>query len=323
MIKWGIIGPGAISEKFAEAIEGTDGSKITAVCSRSMERARSFAETNDVEETFDNVLTFAKEADVDVVYIATPHPFHVDSAVPCLNAGKAVLCEKPIAINADQARTMVEAARANNVFLMEAMWTRFVPAVRQVMAWIEAGEIGEITAFNGLLGFGGGSNKEGRLLNPALGGGALLDIGIYPVSFAHHILGSVTEATGTPHWGETGVDVDYELSLTHANGMKSTISTFDTAEHPNKYTITGSQGVISFGDPLGPTAVTLHVDGYAAQIVELPHRIKGFEYEIEAVCACLEAGEKEQPLMPLDESVAIMEVLDGIRRQWNYSYPCE
>ena len=180
-IRWGILGPGSIAHKFAVGLQAIPAGELVAVGSRDQQRADAFADQYGAPNRHASYEALSTDPDIDAVYVATPHPFHQDNAILCLEAGKAVLCEKPFTINAAEAEAVV--ARANGVFLMEAMWSRYLPIMVQVRQWLDAGAIGEPLMVSADFGFRAGVNPAGRLFNPALGGGALLDIGIYVVSF--------------------------------------------------------------------------------------------------------------------------------------------
>ena len=258
------------------------------------------------------------------MYVATPHPFHKDNSILCLKAGKAVLCEKPFTINAAEAEAVVACARANGVFLMEAMWSRYLPIMVQVRQWLDAGAIGEPLMVSADFGFRAGVNPDGRLFNLALGGGALLDIGIYVVSFAAMVLGSQpAQIAAAAHLGETGVDEQTGIVLRYSGGAIANLSCAIRASTSHEARIVGSEGTIVI-DPSwwkGESA-TLKA-GDREERVELPLEGNGYNYEAQEVARCLGEGLTESEVMSLDETVALMRILDEIRAQIGLKYPME
>lgn len=322
--RWGILGPGSIAKKFAAGLEALPDAELAAVGSRDAGRAAAFAEAFGGARSHGSYEALVADPEVDAIYVATPHPFHAEHSVLCLEAGKPVLCEKPFTVNASQARTAVEAARRCDVFMMEAMWTRFLPVMAQVRAWLDEGAIGEILMVSADFGFRAGVNPEGRLFKPALGGGALLDVGIYPLSFATMVLGAdPVEVRGTAHIGSTGVDEITAMTLRYADGQVATLSTAIRANTPKEARIVGSEGTIYVDAPFFVSeGATLKAGEREERFVE-PLVGNGYNYEAAAVAEALGRGEREHPLMPLDESVALMGIMDELRAQWGLKYPME
>ncbi|MCY3667117.1 MAG: Gfo/Idh/MocA family oxidoreductase, partial [Gemmatimonadetes bacterium] len=258
------------------------------------------------------------------VYVATPHPFHKDNSILCLEAGKAVLCEKPFTINAAEAEAVVACARANGTFLMEAMWSRYLPIMVQVRQWLDTGAIGEPLMVSADFGFRAGVNPDGRLFNLALGGGALLDIGIYVVSFAAMVLGSQpAQIAAAAHLGETGVDEQTGIVLRYSSGAIANLSCAIRASTSHEARIVGIEGTIVI-DPSwwkGESA-TLKA-GEREERIELPLAGNGYNYEAQEVARCLGEGLTESAVMSLDETVALMRILDEIRAQIGLKYPME
>ncbi|MFP4376557.1 MAG: Gfo/Idh/MocA family protein [Spirochaetales bacterium] len=321
---WGILAPGRIAEKFAEGLRGTDTGKLYAVGSRSEERAKKFAERFRAEVSYGSYEELVSDPNVHAIYVANPHNYHKEAALLCLEHGKPVLCEKPIAVNAHDAKEMVDASHAHDVFFMEAMWTRFMPAMQQARAWIDAGRIGEVRRVDAHFGFRSGWDPEARLLNPNLAGGALLDVGIYVVSFAYWMTRLDPVAiTGQAHVGETGVDEQSAALLRYNDGAIATLSCAVRTATNNRAAVFGTEGWIEFDAPFFvSTKATLHV-GDETIVFEQPFAQNGYEYEAIEVARCLAAGKKESLILPRDESVRIMKTLDELRRQWNLVYPFE
>ncbi|MBC7765125.1 MAG: Gfo/Idh/MocA family oxidoreductase, partial [Hyphomonadaceae bacterium] len=244
-IRWGIVGTGAIAKKFASAIKQVDGAELVAVASRSQTSADTFACEFDVPQTYASYEAMANDSTVDVVYIATPHPYHCENTQLFLNAKKAVLCEKPFAMNAKQAQEMIACARKNNVFLMEAMWTRTIPENMAVRALLEQGVIGEVKSLQASFGFRAQWQPEGRLFNKALGGGALLDVGIYVVSYASMIFGKPPDTiSGFAQIGTTGVDEQNAMIFGYNSGQMATLLSAVRSELDNQAVIYGEKGKI-------------------------------------------------------------------------------
>ncbi|MEM7737826.1 MAG: Gfo/Idh/MocA family oxidoreductase, partial [Deinococcota bacterium] len=273
------------------------------------------------------------DPDVDAIYIGTPHPMHADNAIMCLEAGKAVLCEKSFAVNASQARRMVDTARAKGCFLMEAMWTRFLPHMQELRKQLEAGVIGELKLLEADFGFAAKINPEHRLFNPDLGGGSLLDVGIYPLSFASWLLGVPTKVHGVAHLGETGVDEVMSAVLEHPGGAQSRIASAVTVQTPQTARLVGTEGYLTVGWPWygiprdnshreHHLTITKHQSD-AEEVITVPHTGHGYQYEAAEVGRCVREGLLESPTMPLAETIAIMEVMDTLRESWGLRYPQE
>lgn len=322
--RWGILGPGNIAKKFAAGLQALPDAELAAVGSRTAERAVAFAEEFGGARAHGSYEELAADPEVDAIYVATPHPFHAEHSILCLEAGKPVLCEKPFTVNAEQARVAVETARRCDVFLMEAMWTRFLPVMDQVRAWLQEGAIGEVLMVSADFGFRAGVNPEGRLFNPALGGGALLDVGIYPLSFASMVLGAdPVEIRGTAHIGSTGVDEISAMTLRYAGGQVATLSTAVRANTPKEARIVGSEGTIYVDAPFFVSEGATLIAGQREERFEESMAGNGYNYQAAAVAEALARGEREHPVMPLNESLALMGVMDELRAQWGLKYPME
>ena len=322
--RWGILGTGNIASQFARGLAELDDAKLVAVGSRTAESAEAFGERFSVPRRHDSYVALASDPDVDAIYVATPHPLHHDNTIMCLEAGKAVLCEKPFAINAGQAQAMVATARARGVFLMEAMWTRFLPHIVRLRELLAANTIGEVRMLQVDFGFRTSFNPQGRLFDPALGGGALLDVGIYPVSLASMILGAPERVTGMAQLGETGVDEQSAMIFGYAGGQLALLSQAIRTNSPHEALLLGTSGKIRMHSSWWKaTTITLSVDGRPDELIDLPGVGNGYNYEAAEVGRCLHAGRTESDVMPLDETLAIMRTLDEVRAQWGLRYPGE
>ena len=261
---------------------------------------------------------------VDAIYVATPHPLHRANTVLALEHGKAVLCEKPFAVNAPEAEAMVAAATRQRRFLMEAMWTRFLPATRQVAAWLAEGAIGEVRMLHADFGFRCWWDPTSRLLAPALAGGALLDVGVYTLDYAHLVFGrQPTSFVAKAHLGETGVDEQTAILASYPGGALATLTCAVRTSTPHAVVIQGSEGRIHVPDFWRATTATLLRDGKEAQTVTLPFAGNGYEYQAAEVARCVRDGRSESPLMPLAETLATMRTMDAIRAQIGLRYPMD
>ncbi len=260
-----------------------------------------------------------------MIYVSTPHQLHRENTLLCIGAGKPVLCEKPFAINALEAADMVAAARDAGVFLMEAMWTRFLPAIVKVREWLAEGKIGEPRLVDADFGFRAEVDPESRLFNPAYGGGALLDVGVYTISFASMVFGQAPQrCAGFAQIGETGVDEQASMVLGFGNGQTASLSCAVRVNTPHQAVIMGTKGTIRIHAPFWcTTGAILQVEGEEDVEFSMPHKGNGYEYQAEEVMRCLRDGKGESSVMPLDESVAIVQTMDQIRSQWNLKYPME
>jgi dihydrodiol dehydrogenase / D-xylose 1-dehydrogenase (NADP) len=323
-IRWGILSTGTIAKKFAEGLSVLPDAELVAVGSRSQATANAFGDEYDVDHRHASYKALAQDPGVDVVYVATPHPFHKDNAILCLEAGKAVLCEKPFSINADEAEQVIALARENDLFLMEAMWTRYIPIIVRLRELLAEGAIGEMRMLTADLGFRAKFDPKGRLFNPDLGGGALLDVGIYPISLASMIFGSPSRIVSLAHMGQTGVDEQEGIVFGYSQGQLAILHAALQASTAVEATLMGTKGRIRVHSPwYYGTALTLSAEGREDETISLPYEGNGYNFEAVEVMRCLRAGRLESDVMPLDETLAIMQTMDKIRAQWDLRYPME
>lgn len=323
-IKWGVLGTGAIANAFARGLRHVPDAVLLAVGSRTQETADTFADAYDIPRRYPAYRHLAEDPDVDVIYISTPHNLHCENTLLCLRAGKHVLCEKPFAINARQAEFMVQCAQDQSLFLMEAMWTRFIPAVREIRDLLREKYIGELQMFMGHFGFRTAFDADSRLFSPALGGGALLDVGVYPVSFSSMVLGEPEGITGFAHLGITGVDEQAAILLKHPGDRLSVITCAIRTNLPEDARIIGTDGTIVLPERCWrPDTFIVARQGQKEEIHSLPVEGNGYNYQAEEVHRCLRKGKTESTIMPLDETCSIMHTLDDIRLQWGLKYPGE
>ncbi|VBB07660.1 Hypothetical protein LUCI_2925 [Lucifera butyrica] len=323
-IRWGIMGPGTIAHSFAKGLLALPDAQIAAVASRSHSRAADFAGQYGIGRAYGSYEELARDPDVDIVYVATPHPMHKGCAFLCLQAGKAVLCEKSFTVNATDAAGLIAYARQSGLFLMEAMWTRFLPAVEKVRQWLAEGIIGEVRQVKADFGFLFDGHPAHRLLNPELGGGALLDVGIYPVSFASMIFGTQPSSiTSLADIGLTGVDEQFAALFGYEGGKLAMLSGAVRTDTPQDAWILGTKGSVFIPDFWHAKALVLTLQGRAPEKYELPFEATGYNYEAAEAMRCLREGRTESAVMPLDETLTIMKTMDVIRKQWGLRYPCE
>jgi predicted dehydrogenase len=322
--RWGILGTGAIARQFVKGLRSLPEAEVFAVGSRSEASAAKFADKRNIPRRHASYEGLASDPDVDVVYIATPHPFHAENATLCLEAGKAVLCEKPFCVNAAGAERVVELAREKDIFVMEGMWTRFFPLMEEVRRLISEGAIGEVRMLNVDFGFRADPDPASRLFDQRLGGGALLDVGVYCVSFASMVLGRPSGFVGLPHLGETGVDEQASVVLEHEGGRLANLSIGIRTTTPQEATIMGTEGYVRIHAPWWrPKSMTISKPGTEDETVKPPVSGNGFNYEAAEVMRCLASGKTESDVMPLDETLSVMRTMDSIRAVWGLSYPGE
>ena len=322
-IGWGILGPGSIAHQFATGLQSVTDAKLVAVGSRSQEKADAFADKFGIAKRHASYEALAADPDVHVIYISTPHPQHKEAALLCLEHGKAVLCEKPFTVNAKEAEEVIASARAKDLFVMEAMWSRFFPAMAHVRKLIADGAIGEARMLQADFGFRAGVNPDSRLFNLAMAGGGLLDVGVYPVSLASMLFGTPTDVTGVAQMGETGVDEQAAISLKYSGGQIAALTTGIRINTPHEAFILGTDGMIKLHAPWWkPAKITVSANGKSEEI-DLPYEGQGMNYEAAEVGACLRAGKNESDTLPLSETLSIMRTLDTLRGQWGLKYPME
>ena len=323
-LRWGILATGGIAHAFARDLR-TAGLDLRAVGSRRLEGARAFAEEFDVARVHGSYEALAADDDIDIVYIATPHPMHAENALLLLEHGKHVLIEKPFTLNADQAIAVRDLARAKGLLAMEAMWTRYLPHMIRIREIIESGTLGEIRAVFADHTQRISDDPAHRLNALELGGGALLDLGIYPVSFAWDMLGAPTSITATARLGGTGADTEVATIFTHASGAVSTTLSSSRAAGPNTAHVVGTEGRIDI-DRVWYTPTSFRVtapDGTVLEEFVSDVEGRGMQFQALAAEEIIAGGAPDSERLPIDETVAIMETLDAVRRQIGLRYPEE
>ena len=322
-VRWGILGTGKAAKAFATALKDTPDGQLAGVGSRNLATAELF--TREFGGTaYGSYADLVHAADVDLVYVATPYPMHYENVRLALEAGKGVLCEKAFTVNRRQAEELVALARANNLFLMEAMWTRFLPALAEVRRIVDSGEIGTVRQLHADLGFKADVGPEHRLLNPALGGGALLDMGVYVLSIAMALLGPVDSVLAQADFGPTGVDEQTGILLRHRGGGMSVCSCSLRARLPSELTIAGERGHVRMNTMFyrTQTVTVVRADGIS-RTVPTPYTGNGYVHEVIEAQRCWRAGLVESPGMTHADTLALMGVMDEIRRQIGLAYDAD
>jgi predicted dehydrogenase len=323
-IRWGILGAGVIADLVSADIASSPGSEIVAVAARDASRAAAFAAARGIPRSYGSYAELVADEDMDVVYIATTHAQHHEHAVLALRAGKPVLVEKAFTLNARQARDVVAEARARKLFCMEAMWTRLNPLLRQAVALTEAGAIGDVLAVRADLSKLFPYDPTHRLYDLAAGGGALLDLGVYPATVVWMFLGRPDEVQALGTLAPTGADVTVTQQWRYDRGPIAHL--FCTAAGPSPFggLVNGSDGWISIEPRLHrPDRIVVHRGGDTEVIKEDPIPGNGYLLEVQEVERCLREGRTESEHIPLDDTVAILEVLDEVRRQLGVRYPAD
>ncbi len=319
--KWGIIGPGKIAEKFADALSCCPNAELWAVASRDKERAESFAIKHKAEKYYDQYEALVNDADIDIVYVATPHTFHYRHVLLCLKNKKAVLCEKPLSVNYQSAFEMISLAKENKIFLMEAMWTGFLPVIQEVFRLIKSGEIGEIIFVRADFGYAFPYDTESRIFNMKLGGGSLLDIGVYPLFLALSLLGMPDTIKSSAHFSSTDADESMNIMLSYKNGAMASLYSTILATTPTTAEITGTKGSITIQQPwYKASAIILRKPDGTEKNISMPYGNNGFEFEINEVMNCLDQKMTESTLMSLDFSLMTAKVVNEICDQCSVSY---
>lgn len=359
IIRWGILGTGTVATQFIEGLQSVPNAQLWAIGSRTIDKAQKFANLFHAPKAYGNYEELVQDPNIDVVYIATPQTRHKDDSILCLNAGKAVLCEKPFTVTSQEAREVMAVAKQQRVFCMEAMWMRFMPLIQEVRQLIQSGDIGDVKLLTADFGYPTEFDPKNRFFNPELGGGSLLDRGVYPLSLAFLLLGKPSQVSGSPCIGETGVDNQSAMILHYENGamavLHSTLQSFSS----NEALIVGTRGKIAIKEPFykpenitvthfsdEPVVVTSRTPsfdlGWKRSIINKLKQNQllkalaksqkekskticrglsgnGYNYEAAEVVRCLQANKLESDLMPLSETIEIMETMESLLEQWHRS----
>jgi len=327
--KWGVLGTGKIANRFAQALNNIpEEAEFAAIGSRTLETAEKFAEKYNASKAYQGYDALVSDPDIDVVYIGTPGRCHKDDVLLALNAGKNVLCEKALALNAGEAEEMISLARSKNLFFMEAMWTRFFPVHVKIRELIKEGAIGDVrgmVANFSAVAPGDPMTDKTRFWNLELGASALLDIGAYGVAFASGLFGKPEEIKGVAHIGEAGFDYQNSCIMRYEGGRIATVMSSQVSYDVKTALIYGTEGRIEIDDPwYKPESMSLLQAGKEPRPMKFAlNGLNGYEYEIREVMSCLDAGKKESDIVPLNESLEVMKTMDALRGQWGFSFPTE
>ena len=326
-LRWGVVATGRIAHRVTRDLARLEGAELYAVSSRSEGSVRAFAEEHGFAASYhDNpsgsgYRQLFEDPRVDVVYVATPHAQHFEVVRAALEAGKHVLCEKPFTINASEARELVQLAGERSLFLMEAVWTRFLPATRRALEIIRSGGIGTVRWVQADLGFPAAYDPADRLWDPAAGGGALLDLAVYPLTWAVAALGFPAGLTAQGHLNQDGVDVQNTLALEYPEGAAAQLTSSLQSAGPGTATISGTAGWIRTGSPLyNPRKLEICGQDGTIRVEEFHEEAEGFIHELRETARCIRAGLQESPLMPWAETVQMMGLLDQAREQLGLHY---
>lgn len=322
-IGWAVLGPGGIANRFMKGFSQVSDARLVAVASRSKERGETFTKRYGGKAYMDYAEAIM-DKEVDIVYVATPHTFHMEHTLLALDLGKPVLCEKPLAPNAAQAQKMAAKAKEKDLFLMEGIWSRFFPAINQVREWLDAGEIGEIHHVTADFGFAAKEDPTSRLFAPDLAGGSLLDVGIYTIAFASMVFKQKpNRIAGLADFASTGVDLRMGCVLGYNDGGLATLFSSISTNTPQEGIIVGSKGHIRIPKFWSPSTAILYKNGVSTKEYKANFEGEGFQFEIIAVQEDLRKGRIENQFLPLSESITIVETMDALREQWKLVYPFE
>jgi predicted dehydrogenase len=320
-INWGIIGLGKIAHKFVEDLIKVPNTKLYAVASRSSIKSAEFAERFNAEIAYDNYEAIVNDTNIDAIYIATPHSFHCEQTILCLNSGKAVLCEKPLALNSEEVEKMISTATSNQILLMEALWTYFLPHYQKALEIIKTGVLGEITELKADFGFKPVYDESSRVFNKSLGGGSLLDIGIYPIFAALSILGMPENISAKAQFFQNGTDSKCDILFNYHNGITATLKSTFLEETPTEAIITGTKGVLKLNSRFhAPTSLSLKLLGKPEQIIEFDVPYNGYYYEIGHFNKLLNSNQTESNVMSFEMSRNLITLLDWVKNEIGLVY---
>jgi len=322
-LRWGILATGGIAHKFVADLTASRSGTATACGSRTIEKARSFAQTHAIPRAYGSYGELARDPEVDVIYVASPHNFHKQDALACLRAGKAVLCEKPLTLNASETEELFSTAQESGVFLMEALWTYFLPALRVAQGWLAEERIGELKLIQADFGFASPYHPQSRWFNPDLAGGALLDVGVYVVSLAQWAAGlKVPKIKASARMAPTGVDESTSILLDWHSGVRAHLSCSIGHPLPNTAILYGERGTITLPDFWMARRAVLETNE-GRTVFDDPRPTHGYEFEAQAVTAALHAGQTEHPFINRAFSLRLAQTMDTVRKQIGLVYPSE
>jgi len=318
---WGILGAGRIADKFCTALVSTSRATLYAVASRNVETGKAFANKFNASVYYNNYLDLVTDPNVDVIYIATPHVFHYEQTLLCLNHNKPVLCEKPMSISFQQTQEMISIAQKNKLFLMEAMWTACMPFIKKIKEIIDENIIGSVQYVQADFGFSTPFDASSRLFNKALGGCSILDVGVYPISLATLLLDEPSSIKSVSSLTDTEVDAYSNVILQYPNGSTAHLFSAVTTETPVEATIIGTKGRIKIDFPwYMATDFSVILNDGTSKSYSFPHQTNGFEYEIIEVMNCLDNGLLQSPLVPFQQTITVSKIMDELLKQAGVDY---
>lgn len=326
MMKWGILATGTIAAKFADTVNQMEKEQVLAACaSRTMEKAEAFRERFGIARAYDSYEAMVRDPEVEAVYIATPNNLHYENCVMCLEAGKHVLCEKPFTTAREEGEKLFALAEEKGLFIMEAFWIRFLPALQKMQELIHSGMIGDVVWARSDYGFVAKGARKDRKFDSALAGGALLDIGIYNLGFMRMVMGDAQPESfdSQYHINEYGTDDFSTILLRYPGGRSACVTTSIGMDMPRRAVVYGTKGSICLDD--FQHAEKLHVklaDG-TEDTIELPEEINGFEYQIREAERCVKAGMTTSDVLKKSDTLEILELMDQIRKSWGMRFACE
>lgn len=324
MIKLGIIAPGTIANAFAKEIDNSKNGKVVAVYGRNQERTKSFSEKYNIQKYYTDIDKFLNDDNIEAVYIATPHNYHVEYAKKCIEAKKHILCEKPFSYNYESSKEIIELAKEKNVFIMEALWTLFLPAVKKAKYWLEEGKIGKVKMITANFGFKSEEDLNSRLYNPELAGGALLDVGIYTILIANYITNDLPVAiNASAVMTKTNVDETSMISLKYSNGEVASLTCSIACDTDNSAVIYGEKGKILLPAFSGAKEAYLYNnEGLVEEFLD-SYNGEGYKYEIEEANNCILSGKLESERASYKTTLELAKIMDEVRKQINLVYPFE
>ncbi len=323
-INWGIMGCGWIAQQFADALNGTEDVVLYAAASRKQEKADEFTKKNKAVKAYGSYNALVADPDIDIIYIATPHSYHYANTKVCLEAGKHVLCEKAFTVNTAQVKELMILAKTNGLFLMEALWTKFLPGMIKAKEMIDSGIIGDVISMDADFGLKFEMDPKHRLFNPYLAGGVLLDIGIYPLFLSLYLFGKPEVLKAHSKLDSNHIDLTTSMIAEHKAGTISNLTSTSTANRPVVAAFYGTKGKLVFDNWwFTPSSFTVTIDEKDPEVFEFPAIVNGYEYEIIESNKCLREGKMESEIMPHSFSILLMEMMDEIRKQCGIIYPAE
>jgi predicted dehydrogenase len=320
-INWGIIGLGKIAHSFASDLQLSKNSTLYGVASRNIEKAERFSKKYNSVTYYNSYEELTKAPEIDVIYVANPHTSHFENTMMCLKNGKAVLCEKPLGINSVEVKTMLNEARSKKLFLMEGLWTRFIPATEKVIKLLKEDTIGDVIFIRADFGFKGDQNPEGRLYNKKLGGGSLLDIGIYPIYLSLLTLGFPKDVKAMARMTQTEVDSYCAILFDYENSSKAILESTFEADTPTEAYIYGSKGALKMHSNFHHSEkISLYQNGKLMEAFNMEYQGNGYLYEIEEVNGCLMRKVTESSKLPQSLSLNLITLIDRVKDEIGLSY---